>query len=43
MLKISGRPIPENDVWIAAITLQNKLTVYSRDAHFRLVSNIQLL
>src|SRR5437868_1617836 len=30
-LKIAGTPIPENDIWIAAIAIQNKLTVYSRD------------
>lgn len=29
-----GRPIPENDIWIAATALQYKLPLISRDAHF---------
>jgi len=29
-----GTPIPENDLWIAAFTLQHGLTLYSRDSHF---------
>ena len=27
-------PIPENDVWIAALARQHQLPVLSRDAHF---------
>ncbi len=42
-LKAKGKPIPENDIWIAAIAVQNKLMVYSKDAHFRLIKNIPLL
>ena len=34
-LKRKGRPIPENDIWIAAIAQQYKLTLVSRDQHFR--------
>jgi predicted nucleic acid-binding protein len=33
-LRRQGTPIPTNDIWIAAITLQHGLTLYSRDAHF---------
>ncbi len=33
-LRKKGRPIPENDVWIAAIASQHKLTLLSRDSHF---------
>lgn len=29
-----GRPIPDNDIWIAAIAMQRGLTLVSRDAHF---------
>lgn len=39
-LRIKGRPIPENDIWIAAIALQHGLTVVSRDDHFDEVSNL---
>ncbi|HEY4330739.1 MAG TPA: type II toxin-antitoxin system VapC family toxin [Phycisphaerae bacterium] len=33
-LRKQGRAIPSNDVWIAAITIQHGLTLYSRDPHF---------
>ena len=33
-LRARGKPIPTNDVWIAALTLQHGLTLYSRDPHF---------
>lgn len=33
-LRRRGHPIPENDIWIAAIALQNDLTLVARDAHF---------
>lgn len=39
-LRIRGRPIPENDIWIAAIAMQHGLTVVSRDSHFNEVSNL---
>jgi tRNA(fMet)-specific endonuclease VapC len=32
-LQAKGRPIPENDIWIAAIALQHDLTLVTRDAH----------
>ncbi len=36
-LKTKGQPIPENDVWIAAIAHQHKLCLATRDAHFGFV------
>jgi tRNA(fMet)-specific endonuclease VapC len=33
-LRAKGRPIPENDIWIAAVAAQHSLTVASRDDHF---------
>ena len=33
-LKKSGRPIPANDAWIAALAMQYGLPILSRDAHF---------
>ena len=33
-LRARGRPIPENDIWIAALALQHELTVLSQDTHF---------
>ncbi len=33
-LRAKGRPIPENDIWIAAVAQQHGLTLVSRDIHF---------
>ncbi len=33
-LKKSGRPIPTNDLWIAALAVELGLVLYSRDRHF---------
>jgi tRNA(fMet)-specific endonuclease VapC len=41
-LRLKGRPIPENDLWIAAIALQHGLTVISQDQHFREVEGLSL-
>ena len=40
-LKRSGRPIPANDAWIAALALQHGLPVLSRDAHFDVVPDLE--
>jgi tRNA(fMet)-specific endonuclease VapC len=39
-LKKSGRPIPANDAWIAALALQHRLPVLSRDEHFDAVPGL---
>ena len=36
----SGHPIPENDVWIAATTLETGARLLSRDAHFARVGGL---
>ena len=33
-LKDAGTPIPENDIWIAALVRQHGLPLVSNDAHF---------
>ena len=33
-LRLLGRPIPVNDIWIAALAVQHNLALFSRDAHF---------
>ena len=37
-----GRPIPENDVWIAALAIQHDLTLITRDAHFDHITGLAL-
>ena len=39
-LRAKGRPIPENDMWIAAIAQQHGLTLITRDAHFQEVEGL---
>ncbi len=39
-LRRKGRPIPENDVWIAALARQYSEPVVSRDEHFDAVEGI---
>jgi tRNA(fMet)-specific endonuclease VapC len=41
-LEKKGRPIPENDIWIAAIALQNDLIVISRDQHFENIEGLEI-
>jgi tRNA(fMet)-specific endonuclease VapC len=36
-LKRAGTPIPDNDLWIAALVLQHDLTLITRDGHFQQV------
>jgi tRNA(fMet)-specific endonuclease VapC len=42
-LRRAGTPIPTNDVWIAALTLQHGLTLYARDRHFDLIPQLMRL
>ena len=39
-LQEKGRPLPENDIWIAAIAMQYGLTIVSHDAHFGEVDGV---
>ncbi|WP_374760185.1 PIN domain-containing protein [Dyadobacter pollutisoli] len=36
-LRDAGCPIPENDIWIAAICLFHDIPLFSRDSHFDFV------
>lgn len=40
-LKKKGKPIPSNDLWIAALCRQHALPLLSRDHHFDAVSGLQ--
>jgi tRNA(fMet)-specific endonuclease VapC len=39
-LRLKGRPLLENDIWIAAITMQHGLTLVTRDAHFQEIAGL---
>jgi predicted nucleic acid-binding protein len=40
-LRTRGRPIPENDLWIAALARQHSLEIVSQDPHFDHVEGIR--
>jgi tRNA(fMet)-specific endonuclease VapC len=42
-LERKGTPIPENDIWIAAVALECAMPLATRDAHFNHVTGLQLL
>jgi len=41
-LRQKGKPIPENDIWVAAIALQYDLTLITRDEHFKEVAELTI-
>ena len=41
-LKLQGKPIPENDIWIAALSKQYNLVLVTRDNHFKNIQEIEL-
>jgi tRNA(fMet)-specific endonuclease VapC len=42
-LKKKRRPIPTNDIWIAATALQHGLKLYTSDQHFKYVPGLMLV
>ena len=42
-LKKKGTPIPENDIWIAAICIANEIPLYTFDKHFQNIKGIILV
>ena len=40
-LRQAGKPIPTNDLWIAALCRQHELPLLSRDRHFDMVAGIR--
>ncbi len=39
----AGTPIPENDIWIAALAREYSLPVVTRDRHFSMVAALTVL
>ena len=42
-LRKKGKPIPENDIWIAAIAVQNDLPLVTRDNHFKEIEELSIV
>lgn len=41
-LRSKGRPIPDNDIWIAACAMQYNLPLATRDDHFKEVDGLRI-
>lgn len=35
-----GKPVPENDMWIAAVSMQFDLKLHTKDRHFKEIDNL---
>jgi len=40
LLRNKGKPIPTNDLWIAAVTMQHGLALFTRDIHFQYIEGL---
>ena len=40
-LRVKGHPLPENDVWIAALAVQHEQPIASLDGHFDAVGGVK--
>ena len=41
-LRRAGTPVPENDIWIAALAMEYQLTVLTQDKHFSKIKQIKI-
>ena len=42
-LRKIGKPVPTNDIWIAAVAFQNGLKLFTKDAHFQAIVGLYLV
>jgi len=42
-LRNIGRPVPTNDIWIAAVAFQNGLKLFTKDTHFKDIAGLSLV
>jgi tRNA(fMet)-specific endonuclease VapC len=42
-LKRAGRPIPENDLWIAALCVEHSIPLATEDGHFTFVEGMDVV
>jgi tRNA(fMet)-specific endonuclease VapC len=41
-LREKGRPLPENDIWIAATAKHHEMVLVTRDSHFKEVDDLRM-
>lgn len=42
-LKKKGKPIPENDIWIAALCIVYNIPLFSNDKHFKVINELMII
>ena len=42
-LRKIGKPVPTNDIWIAAVAFQNGLKLFTKDTHFQIIAGLYLV
>ena len=42
-LRVAGKPLPENDIWIAALALQHNWALVTRDQHFSAIAGLAVI
>jgi len=42
-LRKIGKPVPTNDIWIAAVAFQNGLPLFTKDTHFKAIAGLSLI
>jgi len=42
-LRKIGKPVPTNDIWIAAVAFQNGLKLFTKDNHFQAIAGLYLV
>ena len=42
-LRKAGKPVPTNDIWIAAVALQHGWKVFTKDSHFKQIKGLMLV
>lgn len=42
-LKKKGKPIPENDLWIASLCIEHKIPLLSNDSHFEDIEHLKVV
>ena len=42
-LRKIGKPVPTNDIWIAAVAFQNGLKLFTKDTHFQAIAGLYLV
>ncbi len=42
-LRKTGKPVPTNDIWIAAVAFQNGLKLFTKDNHFQAIAGLYLV